>query len=267
MTTKVVTDTVSHKTSQKGDSVVCAKGKLILIKPNYLSSRGIMQNQPIIISETEKISDDEKINGGIFYDSHYKNIRNDYVGLSNHKILALPENFSEKQNQAIADGKLKDGDEVLIECEIAAYDSKRRKLSYAIGDGDFTETTIKLNKDGHIIIHKKPQFTEAEQEAIRRFQNGEKYSTSTFIDEDTIVAGYGQLDDKSNPYDFKFPLPSVYIKHIFGTTSWETFRKKENEKIKSELRQAYWHGDMMRMENKTSQEEFDQWFDNKYKNA
>ncbi len=62
---------------------------------------------------------------------------------------------------------------------------------------------------------KQPVFTKEEQEAVRRFQLGEPYMVSEFIDEDTIIAGYGKLD-----YDFEFPLPRVYIKQIYKTTSW-----------------------------------------------
>lgn len=56
------------------------------------------------------------------------------------------------------------------------------------------------------------------EKAIERYNNGEKYSISTSIDEDTILAGYGNLD-----YDFEFPLPPSIIEKEFGTTSWGTY--------------------------------------------
>jgi hypothetical protein len=40
-------------------------------------------------------------------------------------------------------------------------------------------------------------------------------SVSTFIDEDSIISGYGELD-----YDFKYPLPRWWIERKYGTTSW-----------------------------------------------
>ena len=65
-----------------------------------------------------------------------------------------------------------------------------------------------------------PEFTKEELIAINKFQNGEQYSVSEFIDEDTIIAGYGELN-----IDFEFPLPVVYIKQIYGTTSWNEYKK------------------------------------------
>lgn len=70
--------------------------------------------KPILISESEKIEV-----GDWVYNEVSKEI---YQFKENHvsyekKILSLPEHFSPKQLQAIVDGKLKDGDKVLIECE------------------------------------------------------------------------------------------------------------------------------------------------------
>lgn len=74
------------------------------------------------------------------------------------------------------------------------------------------------------------EFTKEENEAIKRFQEGKKWGVSTFIDEDTIIAGYGQLKN----LDFEFPLPVVYIRQIYGTTSWAEYMKKIHEKNKTE---------------------------------
>ncbi len=63
-----------------------------------------------------------------------------------------------------------------------------------------------------------PQETIAQQ----RYENGEQPSISTFIDEDTIIMGYGKLD-----YDFEFPLPFETIRQIHKTTSWSEKFKKE----------------------------------------
>jgi hypothetical protein len=61
---------------------------------------------------------------------------------------------------------------------------------------------------------------EKEKIALKRYQNSEKPFVSTFIDEDTIIVGYGKLD-----YDFEYPLPSNIIKDIYGTTSWDEWFK------------------------------------------
>lgn len=63
---------------------------------------------------------------------------------------------------------------------------------------------------------------EAEKIAVNRYESGEKHSTSCFIDDDTIIAGYGELD-----YDFEFQLPTIIIKDIYGTTSWSEYFKNK----------------------------------------
>lgn len=59
-----------------------------------------------------------------------------------------------------------------------------------------------------------------EQIALERYNNGEKYLVSTFIDEDTIILGYGKLD-----MDFEFPLPAYITVKEFGTQSWTEYFK------------------------------------------
>lgn len=61
-----------------------------------------------------------------------------------------------------------------------------------------------------------------EKIALEKYENGEEFSVSTFIDEDTIILGYGKLD-----IDFEFPLPSHITVKEYGTQSWvEYFRQK-----------------------------------------
>lgn len=63
---------------------------------------------------------------------------------------------------------------------------------------------------------------ENEKIALDRYNNGEKFSSSTFIDEDTIILGYGNLD-----IDFEFPLPAHITVKEYGTQSWvQYFRNK-----------------------------------------
>ena len=64
--------------------------------------------------------------------------------------------------------------------------------------------------------------TQNEQITLEKYTNGEPFSSSTFIDEDTIILGYGNLD-----YDFEFPLPAYITVKEYGTQSWtEYFRNK-----------------------------------------
>lgn len=64
--------------------------------------------------------------------------------------------------------------------------------------------------------------TAQEKIALEKYENGEEFSVSTFIDEDTIILGYGNLD-----YDFEFPLPAYITVKEYGTQSWvEYFRNK-----------------------------------------
>jgi len=77
------------------------------------------------------------------------------------------------------------------------------------------------------------EYTKEEIIAIKRFQSGEKYSISTFIDEDTIIMGYGGMNEHS--YDFKYPLPAIYTIQLYGTLSWTEYFKEENKKIEQYL--------------------------------
>lgn len=65
-----------------------------------------------------------------------------------------------------------------------------------------------------------------EEIAIAKYNKGIPPSVSTFIDEDTIVLGYGKLD-----YDFEFPLPNSIIIKEYGTTSWAEYFKKKQEQL------------------------------------
>jgi len=60
--------------------------------------------------------------------------------------------------------------------------------------------------------------------AVFLYELGIKHSCSTFIDEDTIIAGYGDLN-----FDFTYPLPKEYIIKIYGTTSWHSRHLSEKE--------------------------------------
>lgn len=137
--------------------------------------------KPIIISETEKIE-----NGDLIL---YKHPRQDNVLPSIYrvkdanystepshavyfntgygikegckKIVVLPEQFSPQQLQDIVDGKLKDGDKVLVECEEIEMDIHQIP-STAMNVRDSYQ--IKLNSQGHVILHTAEEKTYKESE-------------------------------------------------------------------------------------------------------
>ena len=62
-----------------------------------------------------------------------------------------------------------------------------------------------------------------EKLAIEKFNNGEVALVSTFIDEDTIIMGYGKLN-----ITFEYPLPDYIICLFYGTTSWSKYFENKN---------------------------------------
>ncbi len=128
--------------------------------------------QPILISLTEKIEKDE----WFYWAGTTKQIqRSVYGSESGHpvfKVLALSKHFSSKQLQAIVDGKLKDGDKVLVECEVDKYDERNQYED--VPSGKYWEDEpipkspnklytnakyycIKLNSSNNIILHKSKE--------------------------------------------------------------------------------------------------------------
>jgi len=141
-----VKNTEAYKDGEVYTIITC-KGKLIIIytsnelmvkisKGNFI--KGI---KPIIVSETEDHPNDLG-----YYDERLKCIVSSSPTWLPNKfckvILALPENFSPKHLQAIVDGKLKDGDEVFVECERMYLRASKNK--------HLDSYEIKLNKENHI---------------------------------------------------------------------------------------------------------------------
>lgn len=137
------------------------KGKLVLVE-SHSKTLSVFDNstksfvKPIIISETEKIEVGDLYywNGLIIKDHEVPTTESTMRSKDFHKgafkILALPEHFSPEQLQMIVDGKLKDGEKVLVECKIhdkwlkenPPFDNNKGKEYYQ----------IKLNP--HIALHK-----------------------------------------------------------------------------------------------------------------
>lgn len=121
---------------------------------SYSFSQGLVKGigvyiKPVLISKTEKIevgdwylnSEDELFMCGRDASEYI------VVGIGCRKVLALPEYFSLQQLQDIVDGKLKDGDKVLVECETFKIHPEWDK---PIG-AEYSEERIKLNP--HITIY------------------------------------------------------------------------------------------------------------------
>jgi hypothetical protein len=140
-----------------------AEGKLLLILQQgsirdgskiLISDDKGNEYQPIIVSETEKIEQEDL----------YFNERLGLIGVARvipsdidrcKKILALPEHFSIKHLKAIEDGKMKDGGKVLVECN-AVPNEIDNPLTNPDGLIHFpgAEFEIKFNPFNHIILHK-----------------------------------------------------------------------------------------------------------------
>ena len=107
--------------------VPVAEGKLVLVEDGEasLEAKSIIASlgnvrfgnkfyKPIIISEDEICE-----TGELYLSSIKRDIKPKSKGViqAGDKILALSEHFSPKQLEMIVEGKLKDGDTVLVECE------------------------------------------------------------------------------------------------------------------------------------------------------
>lgn len=143
--------------------------------------------KPILISETEKIEVGDQ----------YIVIRPDYIsginkcdlirdngevcyfdgGNKNHtiysekefafKILALLEHFSPEQLQMIVDGKLKDGDKVLVECEENGW-IINKEFPASVKNRYF----IKLNSSNHITLYPIEEKMYTKEQIIVAYEAG-----------------------------------------------------------------------------------------------
>lgn len=185
---------------------IFAKGKLIFkesqhnalfsitpyntISLNVLIGKGY---EPIIISETEKIEVGDYFIGGTM-NLGFDNIeqckkKNDFLEIIRDKdgfahtfwkkILVLPENFSQEQLQMIVEGRLKDGDEVLVECEEVCphYNGKHIGRDCSCKSGFVY--IIKLNSQNQISLQKVEEnnWNSIIEEYNRK--NGKIYDTPT----------------------------------------------------------------------------------------
>lgn len=154
------------KSEGKWVNAIIAEAKLVLVKldkrtdeyRHWLKSFKITKEdgdlyKPILISETEKPKDgDQILLKGQIQKAGRDGVKNweeasTYYKWPCFKTLALPEHFSPQQLQMIVDGKLKDGDKVLVECiDLCDYEGE-----------EIWEITpnkvIKLNSSNHITLY------------------------------------------------------------------------------------------------------------------
>lgn len=175
-----VTDTKMHKTVTAKDGryvakVPVAEGKFILVECNMKTGDGIIylshektSYKPIIISETERIEVGDWI---LLLDSFGNPFlspqqwKGEGVLTRDHKkILVFSEQFSPKQLQMIVDGKIKDGDKVLVECELKEIDCPDGIEGCEV----FHQTQlIRLNSSNHITLHKVEEKMYAREEVLK----------------------------------------------------------------------------------------------------
>jgi hypothetical protein len=147
------------ETFQHNGKTVC-KGKLVLIETSMLDSN-IVQDK-----KTKEMT----IRVGSYSVNHYKAIKpiiiseteedkNDLLQGKLVKILALPEHFSPELLQLIVDEKLKDGDEVIVECWNPS--------------GVFKEldSKIKLNDKNHITLIQEESLIEQMAKHVNSYED------------------------------------------------------------------------------------------------
>jgi len=148
-----VKDTRMHKTNKIHEGVYES------VKSNnevrVVEGKLVRCFKPIIISETEEIQE-----GDWYYVEDIKRIYSTnntsikFFEGKHKKVLALSEHFSSKHLQAIVDGKMKEGDTVLLETE------------HTKGEDDYYGHRIKFNSSNHITLHKNVNKTYTKKEII-----------------------------------------------------------------------------------------------------
>lgn len=147
-----VSNLQKYEDSQNSHVVVPAK--LILIRSNRVKGcldnmsydliSGLMNGSgkisvPILISEREIVTEDDWL---FFQPKSHDNFDSNFIAKdgeypetqsktdSFYKILAFPQNFSDKQLQAIVEGKMENQSEVLVKCEDAFNETQGEVEGY-----------------------------------------------------------------------------------------------------------------------------------------
>lgn len=184
-----VSTTQKYSDSQ-GEHIV-HESKLLLFGQHELNVHGraitkgnqVAEIKTIIISETET----PEIGDWVYHTSRMQIFKVHHFGESNgsktfipedslglpsdeemlvidcHKILALPEHFSDKHLQAIVDGKMKDGDEVLVRV--------KTDLEQYYENGVGGKEKIYLDQQNHITLFPAKQSLEEAAIEYRKITN------------------------------------------------------------------------------------------------
>lgn len=154
-----VEQTEKYSDSQ-GSHVVC-RGKVVFI--------GEHCHETIIISETE----DFELTPAWTFDYQTGELMQIKYGGDKYckKVLALPEHFSDKHLQAIVDGKIKNGDEVLVKCAKYKNYVGPKKENYT----DIF-TRVHLDQQNHITLFPVKQSLEKASENYA-YDSNESYNT------------------------------------------------------------------------------------------
>ena len=160
--------TIQKYSDSQGEHVVC-EGELTLlngstnnhrIKIDINGDACFRYYNPIIISENEEIEVGDKVYyaGEIIIWSQADEDGWNKKKLRPYKILAFPEHFSNKHLQAIIDGKMKDGDEVLIKCRNRSTKTDRNLIGHTpageptyVGNYDVWNE-VDLGQQNHITL-------------------------------------------------------------------------------------------------------------------
>jgi hypothetical protein len=164
-------DSMYYQASSK--SVPVVEGKLVMVP--YNTDKPLNKNytlldcfKPIIISETEKIEVGDLIYHRtgkfilecikrdevyIYHKSLIDGTKGNNYEPYYHKALVSPEQFSSKHLQAIVDGKMKDGDKVLVECEKGEWVCYDHCTPEEKCD-KYQEQLIKLSSQGHVTLYR-----------------------------------------------------------------------------------------------------------------
>lgn len=145
-------DTCKCKNPEESHQYAC--GWVIRGNKIYLNGNEI---KPIIISETEKIEVGWKgwaykkdVEGELF--KHFYTTNTWYNDAK--VVLVLPEQFTKAHLQAIIDGKMKDGDEVYVECEEKESYSNDNGSSipsrFSYYQGKSYQVALHLPEPGHV---------------------------------------------------------------------------------------------------------------------
>lgn len=127
-----------------------SEGRIEECRGYYVSKKKGHYCKPIIISESETVEiGDWQINHLTNKISRRTDSPLEVRDVNCSKILVLPEHFSDKDLQAIAHGELKNGDTVLIECNMVNHPESLTRVEHYYK----WKYEIKHDSQGYVLLH------------------------------------------------------------------------------------------------------------------